>query len=303
MVEPTTSLTDEAQTTESDLGPMLITDLPIHQQSRKLLLKLGCRTAADISKLQATQLLTEPYYGRGRLSAMVKILVELGIEPPQGVRKSKQQAPRRHEGTEARRDGGQKKSGASVPQYLGASVALASVALASVPSSWFDHSSKNREIMEAEIAWAMEDLLGMPRGLVRGSFLDRARATIREHYPRLRKSSLRQAFESSKAPISFIPVHLRQNFERRLRLLDLIETMVQEGTEKAQRHEGTKQDVLSASVPDASVPSSCLSASVPDASVPSSCLSASVPDASVPSSCLSASVPSLVASSDGDAPN
>ena len=91
---------------------------------------------------------------------------------------------------------------------------------------WADHSDEHIEIMQAEIAWSVEHMLGIPRGLVAASFVERGRETIRRCYPRLVKSALHRALDVNPSILVTIPDWARKRLQQTVRLCDLIETMM-----------------------------------------------------------------------------
>lgn len=102
-----------------------------------------------------------------------------------------------------------------------------------VPPPWADHGGEHLQIMLSEIPWVLEDMFGIPRGLVSQAFLERARAVIGRHYPKLQKSAIHRAIEGDKDAVKpffvQIPDWAKKRFDRSLRFCDLIETMMADG--------------------------------------------------------------------------
>lgn len=94
---------------------------------------------------------------------------------------------------------------------------------------WVDHGAVHIQIIESEIPWALEHMFGIPRGLVRKDFKDRAKAVLNKRYPRLRKSAIHIASEMEDSFFVALPDWAKKNFDRTIRLCDLIETVVFDG--------------------------------------------------------------------------
>ncbi len=98
------------------------------------------------------------------------------------------------------------------------------------PELWVDHGKEKLVILKSETPWALEKMFGIPRGLVRQSFLEKARQTIERHYPHLRKSAVHVAAEKKGEEFFVqIPDWQKQRFDQIIRLCDLLETMTFDG--------------------------------------------------------------------------
>lgn len=94
---------------------------------------------------------------------------------------------------------------------------------------WVDHGAVHIQIIESEIPWALEYMFDIPRGLVRKEFMDRAKKVLHKRYPRLRKSAIHAAAEANDSFFVAIPNSSIRNFDRTIRLCDLIETVMFDG--------------------------------------------------------------------------
>ena len=94
---------------------------------------------------------------------------------------------------------------------------------------WVDHGAVHIQLIESEIPWALEHMFGIPRGLVRKEFMDRAKQVLRKRYPRFRKSAIHAAAEADDSFFVAIPNSAIRNFDRTIRLCDLIETVMFDG--------------------------------------------------------------------------
>lgn len=94
---------------------------------------------------------------------------------------------------------------------------------------WVDHGAVHIQLIESEIAWALEHMFGIPRGLVRKEFADRAKKVLHDRYPMLRKSAIHAAAEADDSFFVAIPNSSIRNFDRTIRLCDLIETVMFDG--------------------------------------------------------------------------
>lgn len=93
---------------------------------------------------------------------------------------------------------------------------------------WADWSKEHIDILLVEIPPALQEMFDIPRGLTSKKFLDRARETIRRHYPKFCKSAVHITAE--KMPFFVhIPDWARKRFDRTIRLCDLMETMIADG--------------------------------------------------------------------------
>jgi hypothetical protein len=97
-------------------------------------------------------------------------------------------------------------------------------------NGWVTHADVHMPIMEAEIAWAVEDMFGIPRGLVSKEFVDAARATVKRHYPLFNRSLLHDLLTLGKnsrcGMFVAVPDWAKKRVDRAVRLCDLMETMV-----------------------------------------------------------------------------
>lgn len=97
------------------------------------------------------------------------------------------------------------------------------------PNGWVKHTDVHMPIMEAEIPWAVEDMFGIPRGLVSKEFVDAARATVKRHYPLFNRSLLHDLLTPSKnsrcGMFVTVPDWAKKRVDRAVRLYDVMETM------------------------------------------------------------------------------
>lgn len=87
---------------------------------------------------------------------------------------------------------------------------------------------KHPAALEAELPLAMETMFGIPRGLLRPKFIARLKKAIKDNHPEINPSPITALFErNGESPFFDIPLPVREAFERRMRLLNLLHVVVQ----------------------------------------------------------------------------
>lgn len=88
---------------------------------------------------------------------------------------------------------------------------------------------KHPAAIEAELPFAMEDMFGLPRGLLRPQFMAKLRKALNDNHPEIQPSPLTALFmRNGESPFADVPVAGREAFERRMRLLNLLHVVVQD---------------------------------------------------------------------------